>query len=195
VRTLLIIMLGLLVGCAASPAIYKNSIPLVWKPNRETPARMPNTDPAVMNAKIKVGVFVDKRPKTDVIGQNYARSETRDVTTRDDVATFVTHRFASLLSAGGLNMVQTDETAVVSGEIEKFVVTETGDYVGLVVLNITVSDPQGQARWRGSITGSSQRFGVSDNPENYYESLSDAMILAVNYLLYDPGFQKAIAGT
>jgi hypothetical protein len=116
------------------------------------------------------------------------------VTTRDNVATFVTHRFTSLLTAAGLKIAQNDETAVVSGEIEKLLVTETGDYVGLVVLNITVSDPQGQARWRGTITGSSQRFGVSDNPNNYYESLSDALILAVNYLLYDPGFQKAIAG-
>jgi hypothetical protein len=194
VRTLLVIALLLVAGCSTSPAIYNNSIPLVWKPDREKPARMPNTDPAVMNAKLKVPVFIDKRAKTDVIGENYLRPETREVTTKDNVATFVTHRFVNLLSAAGLNMVQTGETAVVSVEIEKFVVTETGDYVGLVVLNIIVSDPQGQARWRGTITGSSQRFGVSDNSRNYYESLSDAMILATNYLLYDPGFQKAIAG-
>jgi hypothetical protein len=181
----------LLAGCATGRL---DNIPLVWKPTSSLGAagRVDLAD--VRAAKVKVAPMADRRQAPSLIGENREESMPRTVTTRDDVAAFLTVRFKMLLTNAGLDVVDSDETAIVKGEVKQFFVAETSTYEAQVRVLITVADPSGNARWSGVTEGSARRFGRSYRAENYYEVLSDAVVTAVAGLLTDDGFQKAVAG-
>jgi hypothetical protein len=63
-----------------------------------------------------------------------------------------------------------------------------------VVLQLTVSDPDGKTLWKGLASGDATRFGRSYKAENYYEVLSDAVVNTVSSMLQAAEFQRALSG-
>ncbi len=192
--TLFIVMLvGIALALPSRAADPLHNIPLTWKPTSKTTAGAVDLT-ALGNARIRVIGLTDARKSLELIGENREKGGVLTVTTKDNVAGFVTQRLRDLLAGNGLNVVDNGETVSLSGEIRKFFVAETNTYQGEVVLMLTVSNPAGKALWTGIVSGASQRFGRSYKAENYHETLSDALIEAVNNLLRNPGFEKALRG-
>jgi hypothetical protein len=180
----------LLAGCA-TPRL--EGIPLVWKPTSNLGATG-QAQADIRAIKVRVTPFTDARQNATWIGENRESSPARKVTTRDDVAVFVTERLKMMLANAGYSVVNSGETVVVGGEVKQFFVSETSTYESQVRLFVTIADPAGKVRWTGTTEGSTKRFGISYKADNYYEVLSDGMIEATSSLLKDDGFQKALAG-
>jgi hypothetical protein len=187
------LVLAFLVGCATAPYNLDN-LPLVWMPEKHPRASAGAASEAFLKTKIKVAPMTDARENPKLIGENREKTPARLVTTKDNVAAFVTDQFKTLLTGAGLTVVDGGENAVIKGEIQRFFVTETEDYVGNVTLHITATDPAGKTLWDGVTSGESNRVGRSYRADNYYQSLSDALSVATSHLLQDSGFQAAVAG-
>jgi hypothetical protein len=190
IRRVPLLVVLLLAGCATGRL---DNVPLVWKPTSGLGAAGHIDLADVRAAKVKVAPMTDTRQTPRLIGENREESMPRTVTTRDDVAAFLTARFKMLLTNAGLDVVDSGETAIVKGEVKQFFVAEASTYDAQVRVLITVADPSGKPRWSGVTEGGASRFGRSYQAENYYEVLSDAVITAVASLLTDEGFQKALA--
>jgi len=189
-RCVYLLFVLLLAGCA-TPRL--EGVPLVWKPTSNLGATgQAQTD--IRAIKIRVAPLTDTRQNASWIGENRESAVPKKVTTRDNVATFVTQRLKMLLANAGYSVVESGETIVVGGEVKQFFASETSTYESQVRLLVTVADPAGTLRWTGTTEGSAKRFGRSYQANNYYEVLSDGMIEAVSSLLQDDGFQKALAG-
>jgi hypothetical protein len=190
IRCVALLVVLLLSGCATGRL---ENVPLVWKPTSGLGAGGHIDLADVRAAKVKVAPMTDSRQTPKLIGENREETTPRTVTTRDNVAAFVTARFKILLGNAGLDVVDSGETATIKGEVKQFFVAETSTYEAQVRFLITVTDPSGNPRWSGVIDGNARRFGRSYSAENYYEVLSDAVVTAVASLLADEGFLKAVA--
>jgi len=186
----LVLALALLAGCAAVYSL--ENLPLVWAPERETKASAGAAPSEFFKTKVKVAPFTDSREKPKLIGENRQGQRPQPFTTSDDVSAFVTKHFKELLIGAGLNVVDSGESALIKGDVQQFFVVETDTYSGDVRLQIVVTDPAGKTLWEGVTSGSSTRFGRSNWSRNYYESLSDALILATSSLLQERSFQTAV---
>ena len=58
--------------------------------------------------------------------------------------------------------------------------------IAFVAVLITVQDAGGKELWSGLVTGEAKRWGRSYNEENYMETLSDALVRAIDGFLSDP---------
>jgi len=177
----------------AAAAALEN-IPLVWKPTSATTTGTVDLS-ALGQVRIRMDTLADQRENARLIGENREDApKILPVTTRDDVAPFVTRQLGELLAGYGLKVVNSGETVVVTGEVRRFFVTETGNYRGDVALLVTVRSPSGEERWNAIVSGSVKRFGRSYKAENYYEVLSDSLIEVVNRLVRSEGFVRALRG-
>ena len=192
-RKRLFVVLAFLVGCAAAPHSLEN-VPLVWMPEKHPRASAGAASEAFLKTKLNVAPMKDLRQNPKQIGENREKTPARPVTTSTDVAAFVTDQFKVLVTGAGLTVVDSVENAIINGEIQKFFVTETEDYVGNVTLHIVATDTAGKTLWDGVASGESSRVGRSYRADNYYQSLSDALTVATSHLLQDSGFQAAVAG-
>jgi len=170
------------------------NIPLEWKPTAPMSERAPVDVKGLEGVKLQVEGFTDKREDPAVIGRNMNKVPLRIVSTKEDVPRFVTYQVKQLLSAAGLNVVESDGTVIMKGEVKKFFVEETNRYNATVELRITLADPTGKVLWVVETTGTSSRFGIGYKAANYYEVLSDALIGAVHEVLRNPNFKKAATG-
>jgi hypothetical protein len=80
---------------------------------------------------------------------------------------------------------------VVGGEILEFMVIETNTYKGEVRLKLVVNK-RGKTEWAGAAAGTSTRWGRSYKDENYYETISDALLEASTRAIEDEGFRKGL---
>jgi hypothetical protein len=190
IRYLLAALVLALAGCATP----LDNVPLVWMPERHPSASVPPDAKGLMSARIKVAPMTQAQGDPKLIGENREKVAPRPVTTRDDVAAFVTDRFKKLLTGAGLHVVESDETVIFKGEIIQFFVTETNLYVGDVRMRMTATDAAGNVVWQGVSHGSSTRFGRSYSAANYYQSLSDALAVATTSLLSDRSLDQAVSG-
>jgi hypothetical protein len=187
--SVLVVAVVCLWGCAAG--LHEN-IPLAWKPTNDVYDVKTATLTGLYKQKIRIMPFVDARENKSEIGRNVEREIPRPVTTRDDVAAWSTDRFSSLMRQFGLTVVDRGETVVLKGEILQFQVIEDSLYRGNVGIKMTVESPAGEVLWQGMMTGTNKRFGRSYKPENYYETLSDAYLEAVQGLLKNGEFIRAM---
>ena len=192
-RKRLFLVLAFLVGCASAPYNLEN-VPLVWMPEKHPRASAGAASEDFLKTKFRVPPMKDLRENPKLIGENREKTPARSVTTSSDVAAFVTDQFKVLLTGAGLTVVDSGENAIINGEIQKFFVTETEDYVGNVTLHIVATDTAGKTLWDGVTSGESSRVGRSYRADNYYQSLSDALTVATSHLLQDSAFQAAVAG-
>ena len=81
---------------------------------------------------------------------------------------------------------------IVSGEIRDFFVNETDQYVGNITAYVTVTDAAGKVLWQGVAGGGATNFGRSYKADNYYDTLSNAVLKLSNSMLNSPGFHSAL---
>ena len=166
-------------------------IPLVWKPSNKKSAGV--TDLAgLAEVKVQVDPFVDTRENKAKFGENQEDKVPRPVTTSGSVAEFCTQNFRNTLKQYGITVVPSGGDVVVGGEILEFMVIETNTYKGEVRLKLAVKKG-GKAQWAGLAAGTSSRWGRSYKDENYYETISDALLEASTKAIEDEGFRKALA--
>ncbi|HEX7966096.1 MAG TPA: YajG family lipoprotein [Gammaproteobacteria bacterium] len=190
--SLVLLLTFLACGCAHAPAPL-NDIPLVWAPT-STVAEIGAIDTTGMtDVKIQMGGFTDARKDTALIGANREDGQDRPVTTRDAVAGYVTDHLRETLQKTGLDVVDSGGTAVLSGEVKDFFVTEVNTYHAEITLSVTLRNAAGKTLWSGVVGGSSTTFGHSYSAANYYKVLSNALVDATHTLLANPGFHDALA--
>jgi hypothetical protein len=170
------------------------NIPLEWHPTSPMSERAPVDVKGFDAVKLQVEPFTDKREDAALIGRNMNKVPVRNVTTKEDVPRFVTYQVKQLLSAAGLDVVESGGTVMMNGEVKKFFVDETNRYNATVELRITLTDPAGKVLWVVETTGTSSRYGIGYKAGNYYEVLSDALIGAVHEILRNPNFKKVATG-
>lgn len=182
------ILVACLIGCAHAPVPLVD-IPLSWQP---TNSLVESGTSDLVNTPVQVGEFVDARKDHAAIGENREDPAPKPVTTRDDVARFVTEHLRDTLQKSGLDVVDTGGKVMVGGQINDFFVTETDVYRGEVTLRVTATDASGKTLWSGVTRGTATRFGHSYRADNYYNALSDALLDAIQNLMEDPGFRKTL---
>jgi hypothetical protein len=190
IRTILASLLLSVSLVASSKAKLLEHIPLQWRPTSNL--RLGTT--AMTGSTVTIGNFSDGRDNKEAIGENREENEPRPVTTTDDVGAFVGAHIRQLFDEAGIKTVDSNGAVAVKGEVKKFFVREGNTYKSEVVLQLTVSDPDGKTLWKGLASGDATRFGRSYKAENYYEVLSDALVNTVSSMLQAGEFQRALSG-
>jgi hypothetical protein len=175
--------LALLLALGASRL---EGVPLRFKPTDSTAKVLNETSRAFKLNKVQVKPFTDERDDKQLIGRNSEEDALRTVTTKDDVGAWCATAFGSLLRDAGVPLVDQGAQYVVSGKVTRFMVDETNMYNGVVAMLITIQDAKGKQLWTGLVTGEAKRWGRSYKAENYMETLSDALVRAVNAIVTDP---------
>ena len=184
-------LLAFLAGCATTGL---EDIPLLWMPTIGMFSIGSAELAELQNARLQIAPVTDKRENAALIGQNRKEQTPRQVTTPDDVSAFVTNRMKALMSAAGIKVVDSGDTAILKTELRQFFVDETNTYQAEVILRVTLTDPNGDVLWSGLTSGAAARRGRSHKADNYYQTLSDSLVGAVQQLIQNRGFRKALAG-
>jgi Uncharacterized lipoprotein len=183
---------ALLLAALCSAAVAAKLLtdqPLQWKPTSDLRLGTTQMSPA----SIQFETFKDLRDTPAAIGENREDDKPKPVTTRDDVGAFVTTHMRELFNKAGFSTVDSGGTVTIKGEIKDFFVRETNTYQAQVVVHLTVVGRDGTTLWSGLASGDATRFGRSYKLENYYETLSDALVNTVSSMLQSSEFQKALA--
>jgi hypothetical protein len=185
----------LLAGGGLAATKLLENIPLVWKPTDTLGSLGPlNLGGPVITTPLHVDTLVDTRTNPSLIAENREKPEKPlPVTTSGDVAAFITEHVKDTLHVAGLTVVDGPGAMTLSGEIRQFFVTETGTYHSELSLVLHLKDAHGKEVWSGAAAGSTERFGRSYKAENYYETLSDAVIRATQNLLSNAAFTDAFS--
>jgi hypothetical protein len=183
----------LLVGSGFAATKLLENIPLVWKPTDTLGSLGPlNLGGSVISTALHVDTLVDTRNNPSMIAENQEKPDKPlPVTTSGDVAAFVTDHMKDTLHVAGLNVVDGPGALTLSGEIRQFFVTETSTYHSELSLVLHLKDANGKEVWSGAAAGGTERFGRSYKADNYYETLSDAVLRATQNLLSNPAFADA----
>ncbi len=170
-------------------------IPLMWKPTDEIGELGVVDLTGLSGVEVQVEPFTDTRENPKLIGKNVEdedKGRVLEVTTRDEVGPWIADRMAWSLQQFGIDTTDKGATAVVKGEVLRFLVTESNTYASDLGVKITLETPAGKTLWTGIANGSATRFGRSYKAENYYEVLSDAVLEATHDLLTNSGFRAAL---
>lgn len=155
---------------------------------RAYPGELPQT-------RIFVGSFEDKRDAGNAIGQNVEHANPVRIVAGSPPAEFFRQTLVTQLRRAGLTLADDPAQAdrIISGDLTRFWVEESNNYQAEVGATIRVTDRGGQSRWQGAVVGHGENFGRSLSPENYRQTISDALVrLTYDDLLNNPGFQSAL---
>ena len=187
-----IVFVALLAASGGAMAKDLSNIPLVWSPTQSF-AEFGAVDlNGINNVKVQFNAFTDVRKNPPLIAENHEKEPVRQVTTKDNVAAFVTDHVKETFSKAGINVVDNGGDVIVSGEIRDFFVNESDQYVGNITVYITVTNTSGRVLWQGIAGGGSTNFGRSYKADNYYETLSNAVLKLSSSMLNSPGFHSAL---
>ena len=185
-KIILVLLPFLFTACATPP---HQSVPLVWKPTSHVGAFSTSGLAGVL---VTMGPFKDVRQNPSEIGRNLEEvSKIKTVSTRDEVGAWCSGHMAEVLSQYGLPIGKSGGTRL-TGEVTDFYVDEDETYRARVTIRLKASTPSGKLLWEGNLSGSATRFGRSYSLENYYETLSDALIDGVDRLLRQTDFLQAL---
>ncbi|HCE45125.1 MAG TPA: hypothetical protein DET40_16410 [Lentisphaeria bacterium] len=183
-------VMAMLFGCS-TPKILSD-VPLVWKPTKDINDAGSALPAGIFTHKYKILPFVDSRENKKEIARNIENKKDRLVSTSDDVAAWCRTRFIAVVKQRGLDVVDDNANMTIKGEVLEFYVIEDNMYNATVGIKITAESTAGNVVWQGMMSGTAKRFGHSYRLENYYETLSDAYINAVNGLLKNQEFRTAL---
>lgn len=190
-RSLWVSLCLLCIACANQKP--HEGVPLVWRPTSSTMFGVVSLE-GLSGVTLAVRPFSDNRSDRQAIGKNIEHLPViKPVTTKDNVAAFCTEHFADLLKKQGLRVSATGNV-IITGEVVEFFVTEDNNYTSHVGVRITAADRNGKLLWEGMLAGHAQRFGRSYSMENYYETLSDALIDGVQHLIEAGNFTSSLRG-
>jgi hypothetical protein len=196
--------LGMFAGCVSNRTL--TNVPLTWSPSDTLDlggVRQNFGAPATLHFL----PFEDTAPDPQLIGKNVEPDRIHhwdpgtgrdkplpvDVTTSDQVGRFVSQHMQDLFAQAGYRAADTNAERVVSGVVHKFFVEEGSLYRATLDLSLTVRDQNGKVLWSGTVQGTSSTFGRSYSLENYEQVLSDSVMDAVDQLLQNSPFNKALA--
>lgn len=178
-----------------------DNVSLVWAPTDEIAAPKvvtlaPGAAAPAPWLRVEIRALSDARENKHRIGENRERVEKDGciypVTTKEDAAAWTTDRFRSLLGRLGYPVVDTGGDVVISGELRRFFVSEGGTYDGTIDLKLDVASKDGKPLWSGLVRGTNGHWGKSYKLANYHETLSDALIDAIEHLSANPDFARAV---
>jgi hypothetical protein len=171
------------------------NIPLVWKPT-ETISSLAAIDLTIFkNASLTIKPFNDMRKNPSEIGVNVEKKKVgkvRYVTTRDNVAEWLTDRFGKILSQFNIPVVKDGGTLSLEADIVQYYVTEESRYKANIGLKIRLRSKNGDVLWKGMSTVTDSSWGRSYKAEKYHETLSNACIAVVYSLLKNESFLQAV---
>lgn len=177
----------ILFGCVSRGGM--DAVPLLWKPTVE-PKKYWHPD--LTKLQLSVGGFRDMRADKSLIGMNFQDPhDVKKVKTGDDVGKWVSLMTKKTMVDYGISTLDSSNL-VMTGDIVEFMVQEGEDYKANVNIEFRITGRSGNELWTGMVNGSSTRFGRSFNIENYYESLSDAVIDAVGRLVEGTDMVKTL---
>jgi hypothetical protein len=171
------------------------NIPLVWKPTDTTESFDAIDLTVFQHASFTVKSFNDLRKKPAEIGMNNEKRSSGRVlyvTTRDNVAEWLTDRFGRTLSDFGVPVVKDGGTMSLEADLIKYYVTEEATYKANIGLKVRLRAKNNDLLWEGMVSVSSSNWGRSYQAENYYEALSNACIEVTYALLKNDSFQRAV---
>lgn len=188
-----------------SRGIGMNIVPLVWSPTEQIASpkvvTLPKGTEATAGAaasapiQIEVKALTDTRENQKRIGENredVKRGCVYPVITKDDPTKWTTERLRYLLGQLGYRVVEQGGDVILSGELRQFFVTETGTYDGEIAFRLDATSKTGKPLWSGLVRGTNGHWGKSYKLANYHETLSDALIDAVENLTADSNFAAAV---
>ncbi len=181
--------------CPLTSYASLSDIPLEWRPTDPIGSYDPIDLAAYRHAAFVIKPFRDMRKNTAEIGANVeAQSSNRDlrVTTKDNVAVWLTDQFGSILKEFRITVVKSQGTLTLEADVTTFFVTEKSMYQAEVALKVRLKAKNNTVVWSGTTSGSASRFGHSYKAENYYEALSNATVSAVHGLLKNESFVQAV---
>jgi len=183
----------LLCGTALAAPKLLRDIPLKWTPTQGFSELGPlDVSGSLLTTKVHFETFVDARSNPESIAENREKADARPVTTKDNVAEFVTLHLRESVHGAGVTTVDDAGDVSISGEIRQFFVTETNLYHGDLSLLVHVKNSQGKEIWSGIIPGGAEHFGRSYKADNYYETMSDMVMRAAYNLLANADFRAAL---
>ena len=183
----------LLCGTALAAPKLLHDIPLKWTPTQGFSELGPlDVSGSLLTTKVHFETFVDARSNPESIAENREKADARPVTTKDNVADFVTLHLRESVHGAGVTTVDEAGDVSISGEIRQFFVTETNLYHGDLSLLVHVKNSQGKEIWSGIIPGGAEHFGRSYKADNYYETMSDMVMRAAYNLLANADFRAAL---
>lgn len=197
-RRLVIAVVAVLISAQAATAQKwrrNEGIPLRWLPTTELGDLDPIELTGITAVPIAVAPFEDERSgDPGAIGVNEEDARRKHVTTPDDVPEHVRRHVARLLGELGFTVVESQDRAALTlgGSLRRFFVVERNIYEGEAVFLAQLRDAAEEVVFEALVTGSSTRFGRSYKDENYYETLSDALVEAVHGLASMSGFREAL---
>jgi hypothetical protein len=168
------------------------AVVLKWNPNEKQSVPVFETTGGVL--PLVIAEVSDKRERGKQIGENTEEKVAVPVYTASDVPAYVREHLTAQLRAIGL-AVTTGDTGerIMRLELVEFWVAEGNRYRGSVRLRVSVTDSQGKELWSALVGGASDNFGRSLKPDNYTESVSDAMQDLAARLIAATGFRDALA--
>jgi hypothetical protein len=190
----LLLVIGMLIAlliCGAAAADHTD-VSLVWNPVKNSYNVSPATIDEYGSHKFKIMSFSDLRKDKKEIGRNIERGQLKLVTTKDDAGRWCADALKEIFKHYGLKLADTKETVVLKGDVVKLHVTESSMYEATATVKMTARNSSGNVLWQGTINGTSKRFGRSYKLDNYYESLSEAYQDAINGMLKNTAFRKAL---
>ena len=188
-RVVLVLVAMLVAASAYAAPKVLDHVLLKWKPTSDLKLGTAQQT----QVTIQFEPFKDVRDRRDLIGENREdEGKVKPVTTDDDVGAFVSTHMRDLFKQAGYNVVDSNGSVIVKGEVKQFFVRETRTYQAEVQVHLTVVGTDGSTLWSGTATGDATRFGRSYLLENYYEVLSDSIVNTVSSMLQSPEFQKAL---
>jgi hypothetical protein len=163
----------------------------VLEPSKSQASRVEHTPSAARGRIFKLQPFDDLRPgEKSKVGEYQA--DKSPVLTSTSVADFCSNRFAMMMTQAGVVFVTTGETLELRPYLLEFNVVEAGLYNATARVRCAIMS-NGQTAWEGIYEGKSKRWGRSHNPDNYNESLSNALAEVTKRLVEDPAFGRGLS--
>ena len=194
-RTIAVALTAALASTSALGARSKElTVILKWNPNEKPSIPVLETTGGVRS--LTIAAVVDRRDKGKQIGENLEGKVPVPVVTQSDVAGYVREHLAGQLKAIGIDLSDGEGgDRILKSELIELWVAEEKRYRGSLRMKVTISDSNGKEIWSALVGGSSDNFGRSLKPDNYTESVSDALQDLVAKLVAAPGFRSAMVKT
>ncbi len=168
------------------------NVPLTWSPNPRDDYHPPTIELTGGIESLRLLPIEDKREKREQIGENVEEKEAVPVYTPSNVADFLTRTLNSQFKSLGLDMADSGAARELHGELRELWVTEKSSYNGVIRVKFTVTDTAGKELWSAVVSGVGENWGRSLKPDNYNETVCNAILQLIANVVKEPGFRAAL---
>jgi hypothetical protein len=176
-----------IVACGGGGQIH--NLPLRWRGVETMPRATGSVARAFATASLSFGLR-DLRPDPTAVG--VYKDGGWVVRTTDNVGQYCSDRLGEILVHAGARFTP-QPSAALEAELIDYQVVEGGTFAGTVRMRAIVHRGAGEP-WSKTYVGESKRWGRTHNPDNFNESLSNALADVAQKLLNDEEFATALTG-